>query len=307
MQLLRRHTQAEPTIRRRPAPSGRPTAYSYHTYRSAEPAVTGRQLFRDTHIAEKASRTASYWAKRFGLLAIIAALIVSVVNFLILTPDPSVRPLDPTNATFLHSTATYQQAAAKLLSGSVLNRNKLTVDLSGVAAALQHQFPELASVSVSLPLAGHRPIIYITPTKPVLELTTTTRNTYVIDANGRVLSMVTSGSTALALAQVEDQSGTPVTIGQLALPGSTVSFIQSVLYQLKQKQVGVARLVLPAGKSELDLYPSGQPYFVKFNLADATPVQQAGTFLAVRHALMEQGKTPTQYVDVRVGGRAYYQ
>ena len=65
-------------------------------------------------------------------------------------------------------------------------------------------------------------------------------------------------------------------------------------------------MVLPVGTSELDVKLTNQPYTVKFNLESGTARQQAGTFLATQAKLQSQNVTPGQYVDVRVGGRAYY-
>ena len=295
---------AVPPERRRVQAPDRPPVFSYHAYRSAETDATGRQLFRDVITVEKASRTAKYWLRRFGVLAIIIAVGAAGVNLLLLTPDPKVMPLDPSQTYFLHSTATYEAAAAKLFSRSVMSRTKLTLDQQGLAAALRHEFPELAVVSIKLPLIGHRPIVYIAPETPVLILETTGGRQYVVGRNGEALT--DNAARGLDLPHVKDDSGTPVRPGQPVLATSTISFISTLLYQLKQKHMIVSAFVLPAGSSELDMYLGGQQYFVKFNLASDTALEQVGTFLAVQHNLAGQGVTPGQYIDVRVEGRAYY-
>jgi hypothetical protein len=71
--------------------------------------------------------------------------------------------------------------------------------------------------------------------------------------------------------------------------------------------MSVGSMILPAGTSELDVHLAGQPYFVKFNLNNNDPRQQAGTFLAAIANLQKNHITPAQYIDVRVDGRAYYQ
>jgi hypothetical protein len=65
-------------------------------------------------------------------------------------------------------------------------------------------------------------------------------------------------------------------------------------------------MVLPVQTNELDVNLAGQSYFVKFDLQENDPRQQAGTFLATIASLKSQNITPTKYVDVRVDGRAYY-
>lgn len=282
----------------------RPAMFSYHAHRSAETDAMGRRLFRDVITVEKASRTAKYWFQRFGVLAIILAACVSLANVLLLTPDAKVLPLDQSQTKFLHSTATYEAAADKLFSASILNRNKLTVDQEGIGTALRREFPELSAVSVKLPLIGHRPIIYITPEAPVLILVTSDSKQYIVGQNGEVLAA--NAGLGLDVPYVKDESGAPIHPGQPVLATTTISFIREVLYQLSHKQLIVSTFVLPSGTSELDAYLSGQSYFVKFNLASNTPLEQVGTFLAVQHNLAGQGLMPQQYIDVRVEGRAYY-
>jgi hypothetical protein len=79
--------------------------------------------------------------------------------------------------------------------------------------------------------------------------------------------------------------------------------------ELTAKHVKPGRLVLPPGGGELRVYPSGQPYVIKFNLhtnSARSARLQTGTYLAVARELKKQHLTPKHYIDVRVPGRAYY-
>lgn len=289
---------------------GRTNAYSYHARRSQEPAALGRKLFRDAVNvnAQAAKQATNYWLQRFGMLLILIAVGVSFVNAIELSSDPKILPVDASQATFLRDTQTYQQAARKLFAGSFFNNNKITVNTGDITKQLQREFPELAVVSINLPLLGHRPIIYIESTLPEAVLTTAQGAMYIIDENGRAVSTASLTTAAsLHLVPLTDASGTPVRVGGLALSSSAAVFIRTVAYQLQQKDVHVTTMSLPAGKSELDVYLSGQHYFIKFNLQNsASALQQVGTYLAVRHALAGRGVTPSQYIDVRLDGRAYY-
>lgn len=289
--------------------TGRTAPYAYYAQRSPERATLGRQVFRDTVAARSAKRAATYWLRRFGLLMILLAVVISLVNVLGLSTDPKIISI-PTNSgqtTYLHSLDTYQAAAAQLFAGSVLNRTKITLDASGIAAALQRQFPELAAVSVSFPLIGHRPLVYIEPTQPVLVLLTNSGSAYIVDEKGRAVSAVgVSAVESLHLVGVQDKSGATITVGQSALAGDTITFIQEIIFQMQAKHLAISTLVLPAATNELDMYLAGQTYEVKFNLVNPTADQQIGTFLAVRHDLQGKGVVPRQYIDVRIDGRAYY-
>lgn len=232
---------------------------------------------------------------------------ISVISGLSLTGNPKVVPLTDT-APLLQSQQVYQVAAAKVVTASFWNKNKITFNSHEVSQQLLKQFPELANVTVTLPLLAHRPVIYIEPAQPALILSTTS-GSYVLDTTGTVLLVNTASGlvASLSLPVVTDQSGLSIKLGHQVLTSGDVSFIQTVLGQLKAKQLVASSIVLPAVSRELDVYIAGQSYFVKFNLITDNPRQQAGTFLAALSKLQSQSVKPSTYIDVRVDGRAYYQ
>lgn len=208
---------------------------------------------------------------------------------------------------FLRSPQTYQLAASAILASSWLNTNKLTADTKKIATTMQEQFPELEQVSVTLPIIGRQPVIYILPARPALLLKDSTGGVYIVDSHGRALINASQVSKVekLGLVIVEDQSGLPVKLGQTALPSNNVAFITEVLGQLRVKKVNVSGLVLPKATNELDVRVEGVPYMVKFNLrGDAR--EEAGAYLAVKQHLERENKMPAQYIDVRADNKAYY-
>src|SRR5581483_6327750 len=279
-----------PEGRRRTGAASRPQMYAYHASRSMLPQATGRQIMRPVLTKRQASQALSYSLRRFGAIAVMIAIAISAVSMFLLTPDPKVQPLNASTGDFLQGMDVYQRAAATLLGSSALNRTKLTVDANGVSDALRRQFPDLATVSVKLPLIGHRPVIYVQPVRPALVLSTLHSGMLVVSANGHVAGKGDAESAKqLGVPLVIDQSGTQLSVGQAALPSSAVAFVQAVVYQLQQKHVQIASFTLPPDSSELDATIVGTPYLVKFNLANpASTQQQIGTFLAVRHYLQGQ-------------------
>ncbi len=232
----------------------------------------------------------------------------SAVNVLSLSSSSQVVQLGASQATYLHSRETYAAAADRLLAGSIWNRNKITVNTAHISKDLLAQFPELDSVSVTLPLLAHRPLIYVEPSQPALVMTGS-NGSFVIGSSGKALIGADSPA-ALPQAKlpvVTDQSGLKLQLNKQALPGTTVNFIQQVIAQLAAKHFQVSAMTLPPAASELDVQLAGQPYKIKFNLHSDMAREQAGTFLATITQLQKQSITPAQYVDVRVPGRAYYQ
>lgn len=281
--------------------------FLYRSKRADVELNVGRSVAR-----EQTNKSKSGWAfvlQRIGLLVLLIAILASAVNSLSLSTNPKVLPLDGDKAgAFLHDTVVYENYATHLLSDSVWNRNKITVNTADVSRKLVEKYPELASASVTVPLLAHRPIIYIQPAKPTI-IMLAKNGSFVVANTGKAL-LGADNSSALdkySLPKLNDSTGLKLAVGKQALTTADVNFIQTVITELGSKGFKVASMNLPVAANELDVQLVGQPYLVKFNLASSTARQQAGTFLSMIGYLQKQNVTPGKYVDVRVNGRAYYQ
>ena len=245
--------------------------------------------------------------RRIGVFILAAAIVISLFNVLSVSPRVKVEPLSrsKTSSALLRNSSEYQAAADKLLSSSLWNRNKITINTGQVSRQLIKQFPELSGASITLPLLAHRPILYVQPAEASL-VVAAANGAFVVDQDGRALMPSSNLPTAHNLPQVVDKSGLSVSIGHQVLTGDDVNFIQTVLAELKAKHIQVSSMVLPAESRELDVYIEKQPYFVKFNLAGGDARQQAGTYLATVAELKREHASAAHYIDVRVDGRAYY-
>lgn len=317
--MFRKKTQNQSRLRRSPAtPSSGTQVFSYHANRSTG-SVAGSSRSRDSGgfsrsaTPKKASALRSSpprsLLRRVPIVLACTAALVLLVNGVILSRTPEVIEFVESDKQriFLRSHQTYQHAAEALLARSITNTNKLTIDTKRVSTEFQRQFPELAQVSVVLPVLGRRPAIYIQPSQPALLFKTGDGGLYVLDRDGRALinaSQVPKVA-GLGLQVVEDQSGLSAELGSVVLPSGNVVFITEVVRQLRAKGLSVTGLVLPKGTSELDVRIDGVGYAVKFNLqGDARA--EVGSYLAVKNYLEREHKVPGSYVDVRVDNRAYY-
>jgi hypothetical protein len=284
--------------RQAPDPEQSSSGFAYRARRSDQTADTAPK-----HLSR-------FLLRRFGLVVLLIALVVSSVNVLSLSSNVRVLSLTGSGGnSFLHDKAVYQAAASQLFAGSIWNRNKITVNTARIDQKMLDQFPELSSVSVTLPLLSKRPVVYVQTTQPALILATKD-GSYIVDTAGKALlraGSLPSGS-HLALPIVTDQSGLKININHQVLSSDNVNFIQIVAAQLAARHFSASSMELPVGTSELDVHLNGQPYVVKFNLQSGAgdARQQAGTFLATQAKLQSQNITPSQYIDVRVDGRAYY-
>jgi hypothetical protein len=307
MKLPKRAVKEQTRRQRIAGDSNASASYSYYSRRSETASNTGRDTAREA-LRPAARKLGNFWVQRFGLLVLIIAASACLINSAQLSSHAKVITVQSAGgAKLLQNSSVYEAAADELLSTSLLNRSKITVNTTRISQELKRKFPEVAQATITLPLLAHRPIIYLTPVKPAL-LLATSNGSFVIDVNGRAL-LPSAGLTSETdtLPQVIDQSGLSVTANKQVLPSSNVAFIQEVVAQLNSRKFLIASLTLPAGTQELDVRFADKPFYVKFNLASPTARAQSGTFLAVFAKLQGQGTTPSQYVDVRVAGRAYYQ
>lgn len=282
--------------------------FNYSASRSDAEQKLGRQVQRQA-IKAAGRRASHFWFNRFGLLILLLAVVVSAANILTLSNDALIVPLTSTaHSSLLRSPAAYQATASKLLAASAWNRDKLTVNTQQLSQEMKQQFPELSSVSITIPLVAHRPIFYVQPTQAAVILQTSS-NAFLIDETGKALIKAQSVAALhqASLPVIVDHSNLAIEVNHQALPANSVSFIQTVIAQLAAKQYQVSTLTLPPAADELDVQIAGQAYSIKFNMENDDAKQQAGTFLATIKQLENQHTLPAKYVDVRVDGRAYYQ
>jgi hypothetical protein len=282
-------------------PEARKPTFSYHASRSANEAP----LKRVAPDAAKRIEGPPWWHLLPSMAATVA-VILCLLYLLGLSTNPKVVEPSNNSATLLRPKAVYEHAAQLLFEDSILNRSKVTVDTGGIARKLKQQFPELADVTIALPMVGRRPIVYIAPSPPAISLLTS-NGTYVVNAAGKAI--VDTDKTPISftkpLPTVVDQSGLSLQVGSQALPADYVSFITTVVSQLQIKQLRIKSMVLPARAEQLDVQFDGQSYSIKMNLKDDAK-QQVGAFLAAKKSL-EQNKQPMpSYFDVRVPERVYY-
>jgi hypothetical protein len=286
----------------------KPQAFSYHAQRTPD-NIANQQRRNATERAIDARPKAAKRSHPIQLVIVIILAATALFFITRLSTEPAVAVSGTIAGNVLTADqAAYQLAATKILSQSFTSQNKLTLNTTSFITQLKTEFPQIASATLSIPLVGSKMTLTITVTKAALVLQSGTSG-YVIDQNGRIMASASqvANLSSLKLPIVSDPTTAGVlTNGTQALSMTTVQFITSVIYELNQKSITVKQLVLPDGSNELDVYPTGKTYYVKFNLQSNTPVNQAGTYLALNNYFTQRGITPASYVDVRVAGRGYY-
>jgi hypothetical protein len=277
--------------------------FSYYNSRSPTEGNNNRKSDQSPSKKKKFSfRWIAYMPSIFAGLALIACMIfVSTLN-----PKPKVRVVGTDAHMLVTNPASYESEIRAILERSVLNRSKLLINTDDVAREITDAYPELGDVAVVLPLVSRRPVIEIQPTEPALILASSS-DTFVIDESGRAIALARDVESSVRddLPVVQDESGVSLERSKVALASEAVATIAEVYGQLTASKVPVQSMTLPTTANELYIRIKDKPYYIKFDLRGEGRLQ-TGAFLAVKKHLESEKKTPAQYIDVRVPGKAFY-
>lgn len=237
----------------------------------------------------------------FGALDIILVLILifGIGYSLMVKPQPKIV----TNDSTFHSKNEYFAFSSQQLS-QLKNRNKITLDETGIKNELRKKFPEITSVQIELPFFSEQPTIRLSIAKPSFILDSH-GSSYVINASGVAAAKASDMAHSKDLPIITDQSGFIIKPGSQVLTSESTLFISNLIAQLKHANVPILSLTLPTAAEELDLKTKDQTYFVKF-YPGGDVASESGQFLASRKHFSESGQQPSEYLDVRVNGKIFY-
>ncbi len=192
-----------------------------------------------------------------------------------------------------------QTEAQKLLGANWWQGNLLTFDNAALAAGLLQADPMLKTVTV------HRRwprglSLDVTLKQPSLGWSSDNQ-AYLLDRDGSAIGSLPAGS---SLPVVADDSNLPVSLGQRVTTTRFVAFVTGLNQALPGLALGQLRYEVK--DTTLDLYVStGKGYQVIFDTSrDAN--QEVSDLRTLLTFLSHQGKTPSQYIDLRIAGKAYY-
>lgn len=245
--------------------------------------------------------------RRFRQLPTIVALALITASALYVASLSSSAQITVTGSQdLLRDRGAVQPKTNEIIASSIMNRTKFTFQDEKVRSSLKAAFPEFADVTITTPIFRHRPHIDIRLSRPTVLLSSGT-SIYVLDESGRALFDTVRNKPAFDVAGlplVQDQSTHQVEIGKTALSSTTVDYITEVLRLSEQKNLKVESLLLTSGGGELDVRYRGISYFVKFNTFEDAR-KSTGAFIAIKERLESERSAPTEYIDVRLPGRAY--
>lgn len=292
---------AKNSARRRPQPKDEPRKFvSYHASRqTAEQTVVNKRK-SPTKLTNNLRDP-----KRLPIILMLVVAAACILYTTTLTTSSKVVVARPSGVPELRSIDAYTEAADELLGGSILNRNKVTINTTDLQQKLLARFPELDSVNVVLPLMGHRVIVEAVSAKPALRLISN-NEVFLISTKGKVM-MPTKDlqSKVVDVPTVTDEAALDLVLGKAALSTQDVTFITTLTKQLASQKITVNSLVLPPLASELHAKVNGAPYYIKFSLL-TNPRIAVGQYIALSKNLAKDKVVPKEYVDSRIEEKIYY-
>ena len=184
-----------------------------------------------------------------------------------------------------------------LLAQSTRQGNLLTLQTTKLSSDLKALDPELKGVDIQRSWP-HGINVIVTQKQPAFGWSTGNQN-YLLDRDGTVIGTLAPGS---KLPLVVDGSNLPVQKGQRVVTASFVTFCTEILAGLPS--VGLGAVGLRVQDTTFDLYiQTNKSYQLIFDTSRPA-VDEIADLKAVQGAMA--GKVPTQYIDMRISGKAYY-
>jgi len=187
-----------------------------------------------------------------------------------------------------------------LTSASVWQGNLLTLNAQALGSKLQQADPSLRSVSIQRHWL-HAITVTVTLKQPSLQWSTGNQ-IYVLDRDGTVIGQ--PAGTAAGLPLVYDGSNLPVQIGQQAVSSHFIEFVEQLVPGLAADGVTVTRLDIKDTTLDLSAQ-TNKGYRLLFDTSRGAD-DEIADLKAVQRLLAAQKKTPADYIDLRVAGKAYY-
>jgi hypothetical protein len=241
---------------------------------------------------------------------IISFLVIIGTIFYITTLNNNPQIIIDNNSSainFLHTRSQYQQTIDSLLNSSFLNKSKFTIDTNSLEARFKSDYPELDSATIIIPITGHNLQLILKASIPVLTLKNST-GLYLLSDKGVVIKKFSSltDMNSTKLINLTDASNSSAYLGKNFISSQTITFIQSIIYQYKKKNIAISGMILPVSPYEIDVQSGGQGFIVKYNLLDDVNYQVGTYFTILQYLKANSKQMPTQYIDLRVSGKAFY-
>lgn len=193
-----------------------------------------------------------------------------------------------------------QEAAQGQLDKRWWWRNLTTLDTRKLQDSLLKAQPQLESVDISRRWPS-RLNLKVTEREPNLAWRSG-EETYLLSSEGIIVAR--AGEVGSKLPVVEDSTNLPVELGDRVVPARFVAFTLELIRLLPKQGEQITNIKVPDTTSEVYV-ETKNGYYLKFDTTRQAS-GEVGDLAKVLALLKSQGKKPTEYIDLRIEGKAYY-
>ena len=189
----------------------------------------------------------------------------------------------------------------KYIKALFTGSNWLFIDAGSLKSQLQKTFTGQESITVSKTFPNR--IEVKTDEQKSAIIWKTGNQRYVVSINGRSLSETKDQNTN-GLPVVIDGSSIPVKVGDRVVSRDFVDFVLKLNDYFKNNKIEVEQIFVSETTSELNVKLK-DGYIIKFNTSDSAD-SQIKSLAATLALIKSQNKKPSEYIDLRVTGKAFY-
>ena len=242
-----------------------------------------------------------------GKSKLAKTIVIGLVVFIcvyssLLGADPIIK----INGTQYRSHKSYQILGQQVMAGDIRNKLKFLLQAQSDSTRLMELIPEASSITVRSSLLGHNPIITISTQKPFMIFQQKGAPDFIIDQKGRA-SLPVSESLKMyqSLPRLINGSGVNNKAREQVLSPDEVNELLQLTAQYRADN-SFPSYSLSSNPYEVDITEVGKSYFVKYSL-DPNALAQYGSLRATEAKLKQTSQTPSQYIDVRLTNKVFYQ
>lgn len=303
--MWRKKKQKTPESTRRNARNAASSSRVNSYYTASKKQIT---TFQRTNLANShsAAQTPRWYILRQYGIGIIGGLLAVVALVAVLTLSGTVNISIDGGGGYRNVTE-YERIIADALAKRPQNKIKFLLDADSVTADIKANLPEAYEVVVYAPLFGRNPEVILTTAAPFAVVLQEGAPTLIMSDRGTLVteaakSTVDSGQ----LPTITNQSGTIFAAGdQLFKPEEMVS-LNALQFQYTKGNSQVATTAYQLPQNPREIHVQEGAYIAKYSLQqDSSIAQQFGALRAVQSQLLSQGKTPTEYIDVRLASKVF--
>lgn len=236
----------------------------------------------------------------FGALRPLRSLLIGIILLVAIWSIFSIREVRVEGNQYV-TTQAIQKLADASFERHPFSRSTLTLNFANLSTELATADQRLKEVVIarSWPSAV---VIKVVERQPSLGWKSGAQ-TYVLDPEGVAVAYQTD--TSLKLPVVEDSTNLPIKIGDHVVPTRFVRFVADLINTMpKSSGLQITGMRVPDTTSELYVTTS-RKFFIKFDTTREAS-EQIGDLKLVLDTLAKQKKTPGEYIDLRIAGKAYY-